>query len=204
MTTTLDSTKPRTRARTAWALVVCGLLVAALPGAWPDAWADASPEKPTILITGANTGHGLAFAEEYAALGWKVIATCRTPARADKLNALAARMPNVVVEQLDIVDDDKIRALADKYRGQPIDVLMHNAAINTFRFGAKAFGDIDYEWFEEILIVNIIGPMKVSEAFESNVAASRQKKIIARPPLAARLPRSRCRSRFRTGPARRA
>lgn len=137
------------------------------------------PAAPVILITGASAGHGLAFAEDYAARGWQVIATCRTPAKANRLNALAIKYPNLVVEELDIVNDDQISALVAKYRGRPIDVLMNNAAINTFRFGARNFAKIDYQWFAEILQVNIIGPMKVSEAFLENVAASRQKKIIA-------------------------
>ncbi len=139
----------------------------------------AEDEPPTILITGANASHGLAFAEEYAALGWNVIATCRTPAKADRLNALAEKFPNVVVEELDIVDVDEINALVEKYQGKPIDVLLNNAAINTFRFGPNFFGKIDYEWFEQILKVNIIGQLQVSEAFQDNVAASKQKKIIS-------------------------
>lgn len=136
-------------------------------------------DAPVVLITGSNASHGLAFAEEYAALGWNVIATCRTPGKADRLNALAAEYPNVVVEELDIVDDAEISALAEKYRDTPIDVLLNNAAINTFRFRPLRFGKIDYEWFEEILNVNIIGQLKVSEAFQAHVAASDQKKIIS-------------------------
>ncbi|HJP40071.1 MAG: SDR family NAD(P)-dependent oxidoreductase [Gammaproteobacteria bacterium] len=139
----------------------------------------AEDEPPTILITGSNASHGLAFAEEYAALGWNVIATCRTPAKADRLNALAEKFPNVVVEELDIVDVDEINALVEKYQGKPIDVLLNNAAINAMRFGPNRFGKIDYEWFEEILKVNIIGQLRVSEAFQDNVAASKQKKIIS-------------------------
>jgi NAD(P)-dependent dehydrogenase (short-subunit alcohol dehydrogenase family) len=141
--------------------------------------ASAEDVPPTILITGSNASHGLAFAEEYAALGWNVIATCRTPAKADRLNALAEKYPNVVVEELDIVDVDEINALVEKYRGVPIDVLMNNAAINSFRFGPNFFGKIDYEWFEQILKVNIIGQVRVSEAFLDNVKASKQKKIIS-------------------------
>ncbi|TDJ45727.1 MAG: SDR family NAD(P)-dependent oxidoreductase [Gammaproteobacteria bacterium] len=139
----------------------------------------AAESIPTVLITGSNASHGLAFVEEYAALGWNVIATCRTPEKADRLNALAAENDNVVVEQLDIVNDEQIAALVEKYRDTPIDVLLNNAAINTFRFGPLRFGKIDYEWFAEILEVNIIGQLKVSEAFQSNVAASEQKKIIS-------------------------
>jgi NAD(P)-dependent dehydrogenase (short-subunit alcohol dehydrogenase family) len=138
-----------------------------------------NPDAPTVLITGSNASHGLAFAEEYAALGWNVIATCRSPAKADRLNALAAEHDNVLVEELDIVDVAEINALVEKYRDTPIDVLLNNAAINSFRFGPNRFGKIDYEWFEEILKVNIIGQIRVSEAFQKNVAASDQKKIIS-------------------------
>ena len=136
-------------------------------------------EAPTVLITGANASHGLAFAEEYAALGWNVIATCRTPEKADRLNTLASQNPNLIVERLDIVDDAEIAALAEKYNNVAIDVLLNNAAINAFRFGISRYGKLDYEWFEKILHVNIMGPIKVSEAFQKNVAASKQKKIIA-------------------------
>ena len=141
--------------------------------AFPD------PAKPTVLITGANASHGLAFVEDYNKLGWNIIASCRSPEKADALNALAAAHDNIVVEELDIIDDAEIAALAEKYRDVPIDVLLNNAAINAYRFGLSRFGKIDYDWFEEILRVNIIGPLKVSEAFQANVEASKQKKIIA-------------------------
>jgi len=162
-------------------LGICGLLVAALPLLTVTAAEPVFGDKghPTVLITGANASHGLAFAEEYAALGWNVIATCRTPAKAEHLNALAAANPNVVVEELDIVDPEEIAALAEKYRDLPIDVLLNNAAINTFRFGMTRFGKIDYEWSAEVLKVNILGMLMVSEAFLPHVSASRQKKIIA-------------------------
>lgn len=135
--------------------------------------------KPTVLITGSNTSHGLAFTEEYAKLGWNVIATCRTPDEAERLNALAAQNQNIVVEKLDIMNDEDIAALAAKYEGVPIDVLLNNAAINGFRHGISTFGKIDYEWFETQLIVNTLGQLKVSEAFQSNVQMSDQKKIIS-------------------------
>jgi NAD(P)-dependent dehydrogenase (short-subunit alcohol dehydrogenase family) len=166
--------------RYATEILLTGLLTISQMFALPVVAAGfAQAEAPTILITGANASHGLAFAEEYAALGWNVIATCRTPAKADRLNSLAADYPNVIIEELDIVDDVQITALADKYRDTSIDVLMNNAAINTFRFGPNRFGRIDYEWFEEILKVNIIGQLKVSEAFQEHVEASQQKKIIS-------------------------
>jgi len=135
--------------------------------------------KPTVLITGANASHGLAFVEEYNKRGWNIIASCRSPGKADALNALAKANPNIRVEELDVVDDEEIAALAGKYADIPIDVLLLNGAINAYRFGLDRFGRIDYEFFAEILEVNIIGQLKVSEAFEASVLASDQKKVIA-------------------------
>ena len=133
----------------------------------------------TVLITGSSKGHGFAFVNDYAERGWKVIATCRTPGQADELQALAARYPNVVVEELDVTDFAEVDALAEKYRGQPIDVLNLNGAINTFRVRLNTFGETDYDWLEEILKVNIIGQLYVAEAFLEHVAASEQKTIAA-------------------------
>lgn len=155
------------------AILMYGISLTAATGA------EFGNDKPTVLITGANASHGLAFANDYAELGWNVIASCRTPEKADRLKALADKYPNIVIEELDIVDFDEIDDLAEKYRETPIDVLLLNAAINSFRFGPNRFGKIDYDWFEEILKVNIIGQMRVSEAFLEPVAASGQKKIIA-------------------------
>jgi len=135
--------------------------------------------RPTVLVTGANASHGLAFVEVYSARGWNVIATCRSPDKAEQLNALAADNPSITVEELDIVDQVEIATLAEKYSETPIDVLLNNAAINTFRFGPTRFGKMDYEWAEEVLKVNILGQLMVSEAFLPHVKASKQKKIIS-------------------------
>lgn len=170
------------RARLNWSVRMCMAILALAFQIFSSAGAAASAfanDKPTVLITGANASHGLAFANDYAKLGWNVIASCRTPDKAERLRSLADQYPNIVIEELDIVDFSEIDSLAEKYRDTPIDVLLLNAAINSFRFGPNRFGKIDYEWFEEILKVNIIGQIRVSEAFLEHVAASEQKKIIA-------------------------
>ena len=139
--------------------------------------AHAQNGQRTVLITGSSTGHGFAFVNDYAERGWNVIATCRTPAEAHELTALAARYPNVVVEELDVTDFAEVDTLAEKYRGTSIDVLNLNGAINTFRARLNTFGETDYAWLEEILKVNIIGQLYVAEAFLEHVAASEQKTI---------------------------
>ncbi len=132
---------------------------------------------PTVLITGSNRGIGLEFTRQYAALGWHVIATCRHPDQADALREISARYSNVTVKRLDLTDHAGIDALAAQYADTPIDLLLNNAALLGPR-GDQALGNMDYVLFEQILAVNTIGSLKVTEAFTQNVAASDQKKII--------------------------
>ncbi len=136
------------------------------------------PEQPTVLITGANRGLGLEFARQYAARGWNVIATCRTPPAADALRALAAGSDRVTIERLDVTSDDQVGALAEKYRGQPIDVLLNNAGIYG-TLETQSLGNFDYEDLKRVLDVNTIGSLRVAEAFRQNVIDSEQKKIIS-------------------------
>lgn len=132
----------------------------------------------TVLITGANRGIGLEFARNYAARGWTVIATARKPDKADALNAIAKDNPKVSVERLDVLDQAQVDALAAKYEGQPIDVLLNNAAI----LGDKqpqTLGNYDMDLFLRVMNTNVAGPLRMTEAFLENVAASEQKKIVA-------------------------
>ena len=132
----------------------------------------------TVLITGSDRGLGLEFARQYAARGDTVIATCRHPEKATQLQALAAARKNVVAETLDVSDDANIRALAARYRGKPIDVLINNAGV----LGAhddQTLGSFSRKGFQEVMDVNAFAPLAVTEAFRDNVVASKEKKVVA-------------------------
>jgi len=135
------------------------------------------PQTPTVLITGASRGIGYELARQYAADGWGVIATCRNPSSATQLQELAASRPNVLIEQLDVTDFDEMDALAERYKGIPIDVLINNAGILGGNDRQK-FGTFDYTAFDEIMAVNVVGPIRMVELFVDNVAMSEQKKIM--------------------------
>jgi NAD(P)-dependent dehydrogenase (short-subunit alcohol dehydrogenase family) len=140
----------------------------------------------TVLITGSNHGLGLELARQYAARGWNVIATARRP-RGDPglkaLEAIRAAYPNLVIEQLDVTDTGMIKALAAKYRAQPIDVLLNNAAAVEPTFAAdlaqvmKPYDKIDFDAARHDFDVNTLGPMRVVQAFTPNVLASKGKRI---------------------------
>jgi NAD(P)-dependent dehydrogenase (short-subunit alcohol dehydrogenase family) len=133
---------------------------------------------PTVIVTGANRGIGLALASQYLARGYRVIATARKPAEATALNQLAAASKGLfIVEQLDVIDLDAIDALAAKYQGQPIDVVMNNAGV-TGGGENQVFGkNMKYELFDEVHRVNVVAPLKMAEAFLPHLQASQQKKF---------------------------
>jgi NAD(P)-dependent dehydrogenase (short-subunit alcohol dehydrogenase family) len=132
----------------------------------------------TVLITGANRGLGLEFARQYAAAGWTVVATARNPSEATELREIAGATGRVTIEPLDVLDHAAIAALAARYEGKPIDLLINNAGIGG-DLKLQSLGSFDYALFEEAMAVNVYGVLALSEAFLDNVAASRHKKIVA-------------------------
>jgi NAD(P)-dependent dehydrogenase (short-subunit alcohol dehydrogenase family) len=139
-------------------------------------WADAA-DSGTVLITGSNRGIGLGFVQAYAERGWQVIATCREPDQANALQAIASGKPRVKIEALDVTNAAQIAALALKFKGQPIDVLINNAGI-TGDPRAQSISGMDLAAYERVLAVNTLGPARVSEAFLGHLRAADNPKII--------------------------
>ncbi len=81
-----------------------------------------------VLVTGASSGSGRSAAETFAARGWRVFGTSRTP-RAE--TGLANR---VTMLPLDVRDDEAPRACVEEVtrRAGRLDVLVNNAGIMLF------------------------------------------------------------------------
>jgi NAD(P)-dependent dehydrogenase (short-subunit alcohol dehydrogenase family) len=126
------------------------------------------------MITGASRGLGLEFARQYAADGWRVIATCRQPKAA---KALAAIKGDVRIRALDVTDQAQVRALARALKSEAIDLLISNAGIYGPR--KETFGHVDMESWHRVFETNVMGPMMVAEAFADHVARSDRKTIVA-------------------------
>jgi NAD(P)-dependent dehydrogenase (short-subunit alcohol dehydrogenase family) len=137
----------------------------------------ATAATPTVLVTGANRGIGLELARQYAARGYNVIATARKPGEAAALNDIARASANVSIVTLDLAKPETIDALAASLAGRPVDVLIHNAGVSG-GVPAQMLGRMRYDVFREVLEVNAVGPMKLTELLLANLKGSTQKKVI--------------------------
>lgn len=112
---------------------------------------------PTILITGANRGLGLEFARQYAADGWRVLATVRDP-----LSGKAPSDAGAEIYVADVADAASLKRLKDSLAGVALDVVLSNAGIYGER---QEFGGVDEAEFLRVMKVNALAPLKLAEAF---------------------------------------
>src|SRR5438552_7346773 len=120
-----------------------------------------------ILITGAGRGLGYELARQYGADGWRVIGTVRSA---------QAKLPAGVERHIvELTDGKQIAALGSALRGMALDVLFCNAGISGKR--GMALGSFDYDSWEEVLRVNLLGAAAVTEALLPNILASERKLI---------------------------
>lgn len=146
----------------------------------------------TVMITGANSGLGLELARQYAKAGWTVIATHRRDSTPRELADLGKQYASVRAERMNVATQAEVRALAQKLKDVPIDVLINNAGVYNDRskcrgdddkcpgdWETQTFGNMKFSLLDTMMAVNIKGPLIVSQAFYPNVKTSRQKKIVA-------------------------
>ena len=126
----------------------------------------------TVLITGASTGIGKATAIYFQEKGWNVIATMRTPEKAEELK----KLDNVLVSRLDVLDlesiNQAVKAGIEAFGS--IDVLVNNA-------GYGAYGPLEAMPRESIVRqfnTNVIGLLDVTRALIPHFRANKNGLII--------------------------
>jgi short-subunit dehydrogenase len=125
----------------------------------------------TTLITGANKGLGLEFARQLKDKGYYVIGCCRNPSNANELNELADE-----VIQLDVTNDQDIASLKQTLNNRPIDLLVNNAGTSGEQ--GVTIGNINRGNFLELINVNCISVVKLSDALLTNIQLSQEKSIL--------------------------
>jgi NAD(P)-dependent dehydrogenase (short-subunit alcohol dehydrogenase family) len=132
-----------------------------------------------VLITGASTGIGAATAAHFAARGWRVFATARTPAR-------VVAGPTVTPLALDVRAPDSVRAavagvLADAGR---IDALVNNA-------GYAVVGGLEEtsaEQLHAVLDTNVVGAHRVTAAVLPAMRAAGRGRVVNVSSVVGRVP----------------
>lgn len=115
----------------------------------------------TVLITGAGRGLGRTLADLYAAAGWRVIRCMR--------QAADGAVP------LDVADAGSIAALGETLAGQPIDIVINNAAIRGDTGGLSSLEEGD---FLDVMRINTLAPLLIARALRSNLSAGKRKVLV--------------------------
>jgi NAD(P)-dependent dehydrogenase (short-subunit alcohol dehydrogenase family) len=157
--------------------IVVGLLVVSVGGpAAAQAATGAGGTVPTVVVTGANRGLGLAWARKYSERGWNVIATARRPEEARELRALAQQAGRVRVEVLDATDPASVDAFGTRLAGVPVDILINNAG-TIGEEDEQRLGQLDAGKFDQYMRVNALSALLVTERLLPNLRQGRQKKV---------------------------
>ena len=130
----------------------------------------------TWMITGANRGIGLALTIELLRRGDHVVAAARSP-WGGALGELAAAHPGALTPiELDVTSDASVAAAKEALAGRAIDVLLNNAGLYGPRDRQSGL-DVDFEAWREVFEVNVYAPVRVAQAFLSNIEAGQGRKI---------------------------
>ncbi|MBI3213615.1 MAG: SDR family oxidoreductase [Mycobacterium sp.] len=119
---------------------------------------------PSVMVTGAGRGIGLAITEHMSRRGWNVFATARSESALRHLDG----MPNVHAVPLDITDRSGIAALPDRLPAT-LDGVVNNA-------GIIVNGPVESLSLDDLtrqLDVNVISQVAVTQAVLPKIRAAR-------------------------------
>lgn len=128
-----------------------------------------------VVVSGASSGIGLAFARHYLERGATVAAFAR---RGELLQILSEEFPNkVFCYALDVRDASAIRDAAGDFmaRASVPDIVIANAGVSR---GTLTEYVEDEEVFQNIMDINVLGMVKTFQPFIAAMRASRQGTLV--------------------------
>ncbi len=117
---------------------------------------------PTVVITGANRGIGLAFTRRYLEAGWRVFAVNRGHSNA--LRDLA-KHERLTLLQAELTDPFDLGRIGERLEEESIDLVINNAGImgtDTFRQDNRqrqGLYDFEREEWRAVFEINLFTPM---------------------------------------------
>ena len=130
----------------------------------------------TVVVTGANTGIGLATASALAGQGWRVWVACRSEGKgAAAVAGIRAATGNdaVFLLMLDLADLSSVRACAAEFlaRGEALHVLINNAGVGGRRGLTK-------QGFELMFGVNHLGHFLLTQLLLERLTSSGPARVV--------------------------
>ena len=128
-----------------------------------------------ILITGANRGLGLGFAKKCLKKDEHVLATVRDIKGSEELLALKEKFPNnLEIFELDLLKESVGYTLENFLGDRPIDIVINNAGVGSTN---QHFEAVSPKPWLEVLKVNLIAPLIITQSIINNVKKGSDKKI---------------------------
>lgn len=130
----------------------------------------------TYLVTGTNRGIGLEFVRQLLARGETVIATCRDIDKSEELLALQQESEQLELFELDVADAASLTNFPKRLEGRAVDVFINNAGV----YGPRnaSFGKVDGEEWLEVLRINSVAPVLLTQLLIENFRKGRAKKLV--------------------------
>ena len=129
-----------------------------------------------ILITGANRGLGLGLVKKYLENNEKVFCTTRNISKSKELKLLKEKHTNnLEICELDLLDKDTPNILSNFLVNKPIDLFINNAGV--IGQSAQHFKSISLNPWIEVLKVNLIAPLLITQSIIKNIEKSSEKRI---------------------------
>ena len=128
-----------------------------------------------VVITGANRGLGLGFVKNYLGKNVDVVSTTRDLKSSKELLALKEKFPNnLEIFELDLLKESAGDTLANFLGERPIDILINNAGVGSTN---QHFEAVSPKPWLEVLKVNLIAPLMITQSIINNVKKGSDKKI---------------------------
>ena len=129
-----------------------------------------------ILVTGANRGLGLGLVKKFLKNNEKVICTTRNISKSKELILYKEKYnDNLEICELDLLDKDSPNILSNFLGNEPIDLFINNAGV--IGHLAQHFKSVSSNHWLEVLKVNLIAPLLITQSIIKNIEKSSERKI---------------------------
>ena len=129
-----------------------------------------------ILVTGANRGLGLGLVKKFLKNNEKVICTTRNISKSKELILCKEKYnDNLEICELDLLDKDSPNILSNFLGNETIDLFINNAGV--IGHSAQHFKSVSLNHWLEVLKVNLIAPLLITQSIIKNIEKSSERKI---------------------------